>query len=43
LARARDIARQARRRILAHHTYHRRALQFHQLIQGMRTGIEAAE
>jgi spore maturation protein CgeB len=43
LGRARDIARQARRRILAHHTYHRRALQFHQLIQGMRTGIEAAE
>lgn len=41
--RAREIAERARRRILAHHTYRHRALQFTQLIQGISTKIEAAE
>jgi spore maturation protein CgeB len=41
--RARDIARRARRRILAHHTYQRRAIQFENLMQGMNTRTEAAE
>jgi spore maturation protein CgeB len=41
--RARDIARRARRRILAHHTYRRRAVQFESLLEGMNTRTEAAE
>jgi spore maturation protein CgeB len=41
--RARDIARRARRRILAHHTYHRRALQFETILEGMDSRTEAAE
>ncbi len=40
---ARDMARRARRRILAHHTYHRRAVQFDQLMNGMNMRTEAAE
>jgi spore maturation protein CgeB len=43
LARAREIARQARRRILAHHTYHKRAIQFAELLNGANTRTEAAE
>lgn len=42
-SRARAIARQARVRILAHHTYSQRARQFNQLLEGMNTKIEAAE
>jgi spore maturation protein CgeB len=42
-ARARAIAQRARTRILAHHTYAQRALQFNQLLGGMSTNIEAAE
>jgi spore maturation protein CgeB len=42
-ARARGIAQRARGRILAHHTYAHRAWQFHQLLEGMSTSIEAAE
>jgi spore maturation protein CgeB len=41
--RARDIARQARRRILAQHTYRRRAIQFERLLNGMNASTEAAE
>lgn len=41
--RARDIARRARRRILAHHTYQRRAIQFDCLMSGMNLSTEAAE
>jgi spore maturation protein CgeB len=41
--RARDIARRARRRILAHHTYHRRAIQFDGLMNGLNLRTEAAE
>lgn len=41
--RARDIARRARRRVLAHHTYHRRAIQFENLLRGISTRTEAAE
>jgi len=41
--RARDIARRARRRVLAHHTYHRRAIQFEDLLEGISTRTEAAE
>jgi spore maturation protein CgeB len=41
--RARDIARRARRRILAEHTYQRRALQFHHIIDGSSMRTEAAE
>jgi spore maturation protein CgeB len=41
--RARDIARRARRRVLAHHTYHRRAIQFQNVLEGMSTRTEAAE
>lgn len=41
--RARAIAERARQRILAHHTYRHRALQFTRLIQGIGTKIEAAE
>jgi spore maturation protein CgeB len=41
--RARDIARQARRRVLAHHTYRRRAVQFESLLEGMNAKTEAAE
>jgi spore maturation protein CgeB len=41
--RARHIARQARRRILAHHTYSRRALQFEKLLEGTNSRTEAAE
>jgi len=42
-ARARDIAQQARRRVLAHHTYRRRAAQFETLLEGINTRTEAAE
>ena len=41
--RALDIARRARRRVLAHHTYGRRAIQFESLLEGMNTRTEAAE
>ncbi len=41
--RARNIAQRARRRILAHHTYQHRARQFHNLLDGISTKIEAAE
>jgi spore maturation protein CgeB len=41
--RAHDIARRARRRILAHHTYRRRATQFESLLQGSGNRTEAAE
>lgn len=41
--RARAIAERARNRILAHHTYRHRALQFTRLIEGISTKIEAAE
>jgi spore maturation protein CgeB len=41
--RARTIARRARGRILAHHTYRHRARQFHDLLEGMNTSTEAAE
>ncbi|MBV8922979.1 CgeB family protein [Bradyrhizobium sp.] len=41
--RAREIARRARRRILARHTYHHRALQFQNLLTGMSMRTEAAE
>jgi spore maturation protein CgeB len=43
LDRARDIARRARRRVLAHHTYRQRAIQFEKLLEGMNTTTEAAE
>ncbi len=42
-ARAQEIASRARRRILAHHTYRQRALQFDQLLEGLDTRTEAAE
>jgi spore maturation protein CgeB len=42
-ARAQDIAARARRRILAHHTYRQRALQFDRLLEGLNTRTEAAE
>jgi spore maturation protein CgeB len=42
-ARAREIAQQARRRVLAHHTYRRRAKQFETLLEGTNTRTEAAE
>jgi spore maturation protein CgeB len=41
--RAQDIAQQARRRILAHHTYKHRARQFGNLIAGIDMKIEAAQ
>jgi spore maturation protein CgeB len=41
--RAQAIARRARVRILAHHTYAQRARQFNQLLEGISTRIEAAE
>jgi len=41
--RAQAIARRARLRILAHHTYAQRARQFNQLLEGISTRIEAAE
>jgi spore maturation protein CgeB len=41
--RAKDIARRARRRVLAHHTYRRRATQFQSLLDSMHTRTEAAE
>jgi spore maturation protein CgeB len=41
--RARTIAAQARRHILAHHTYAHRARQVHQLINGLSAQVEAAE
>jgi spore maturation protein CgeB len=41
--RAHDIARLARRRILAHHTYRQRAIQFERLLEGVNTRTEAAE
>jgi spore maturation protein CgeB len=41
--RASHIARQARRRILAHHTYSRRAMQFEKLLEGTNSRTEAAE
>lgn len=41
--RAHDIARRARRRILAHHTYRQRAIQFNNLMEGLNTRTEAAE
>lgn len=42
-ARARSIAHQARKRVLAHHTYAQRALQVHRLFCGARSTSEAAE
>jgi spore maturation protein CgeB len=41
--RARSIGERGRARILAHHTYRHRARQFHNLLEGMNTRIEAAE
>ncbi|WP_024511276.1 glycosyltransferase [Bradyrhizobium sp. ARR65] len=41
--RASAIARRARARILAHHTYRHRARQFQQLLEGMNIRTEAAE
>jgi spore maturation protein CgeB len=41
--RARDMARRARRRILAHHTYRQRAVQFETLLKGLNKRTEAAE
>jgi spore maturation protein CgeB len=41
--RAWNIAQRARRRILAHHTYRRRATQFATLLEGLDTRTEAAE
>jgi spore maturation protein CgeB len=41
--RARQIASHARRRILAHHTYRHRAMQFDDLLEGRNTRTEAAE
>jgi spore maturation protein CgeB len=41
--RALQIARQARRRVLAHHTYRQRAVQFEKLLEGTNTRTEAAE
>jgi spore maturation protein CgeB len=41
--RARLIGERGRARILAHHTYRHRARQFNNLLEGMNTGIEAAE
>ena len=41
--RARTIARRARARVLAHHTYRHRARQFRNLIEGINTRTEAAE
>ena len=41
--RARAIARRARRRILAGHTYRRRALQLQNILEGLSTRTEAAE
>lgn len=41
--RAQKIAQRARRRVLAHHTYKHRALQFENLIAGIDMKIEAAE
>jgi spore maturation protein CgeB len=40
--RAREIARRARKRILAQHTYAQRALQVHQVLEGSSEQIEAA-
>jgi spore maturation protein CgeB len=42
-SRARDIAGRARQRVLAHHTYRQRAIQFESLLQGVNTRTEAAE
>ncbi|HET7889734.1 MAG TPA: glycosyltransferase [Bradyrhizobium sp.] len=42
-ARAAEIAGRARRRILAHHTYRQRALQFDRLMEGLNPRTEAAE
>ena len=39
--RAREIAKRARRRILAHHTYTQRAVQVHELLEGSSKQIEA--
>ena len=41
--RAREIARRARKRILAHHTYADRALQVHRLLEGSSLQRGAAE
>jgi spore maturation protein CgeB len=41
--RARLIGERGRARVLAHHTYRHRARQFHNLLEGMNTSIEAAE
>lgn len=41
--RARTIGQQAHRRVIAHHTYRHRAIQFDRLMRGMNTKIEAAE
>jgi spore maturation protein CgeB len=41
--RARAIGERGRARVLAHHTYRQRALQFNNLLEGMSTRIEAAE
>ena len=40
---ANEIAARARRRILAHHTYRQRALQFNRALEGQQTRTEAAE
>jgi spore maturation protein CgeB len=40
--RAREIARRARKRILAQHTYAQRALQVHQVLEGSSEQVEAA-
>ena len=41
-SRAREIAKRARRRILAHHTYTHRAFQVHEVLEGSSEQIEAA-
>jgi spore maturation protein CgeB len=43
LERARAIGERGRARVLAHHTYRQRAVQFNNLLEGMSTRIEAAE
>jgi spore maturation protein CgeB len=42
-ARARAIAERARRRVLAHHTYRQRAMQFEEVLEGSSARTEAAE
>jgi spore maturation protein CgeB len=41
-SRAREIAKRARKRIIAHHTYTHRALQVHELLEGTQQRVKAA-